>query len=182
MFPGDTNQITDQADAILFLSLISGNNPDYLIGKQTEAVSFLRNSNLEIIPTGYLLINNHNEFHGSDNRSTIEKVTKTEPLIENDKQQICDTAKAGEFLGLKLLYLEAGSGAGNPISIELIQAVKQDIKIPLLVGGGIKSKSQIEDAYHAGADMVVIGTALEEDETFFEQLNFDLSRTTYSYN
>lgn len=160
LFPGDVSQISQSADALLFLTLISGHNPDYLIGKHVEAVKNLRGSKLEIIPTGYILIENGKE-------TAVQKVTGTKPIKRSNIQKITDTAKAGELLGLKLIYLEAGSGAIHPIPIEIIKAVKQDLKVPVIVGGGIKSKLQLESAYQAGADLVVIGTAFEEDEDVF---------------
>ena len=161
LFPGDINQISDNADAILFLSLISGTNPDYLIGKQIEAVAKLKKTSLEIISTGYVLIENGKE-------TAVQKVTSTMPLSKHSVQKISDTAKAGEYLGMKLIYLEAGSGAHEPISASIINSIKNDIKVPLLVGGGIRTKEQIKYAYNAGADLVVIGTAFEEDQTFFD--------------
>lgn len=163
LFPGDTNQISQKADAILFLSLISGNNAEYLINKQVEAVPFLKNSNLEIIPTGYILVQNGKV-------TSVEKVTHTNPLSKLDVQKICDTAKAGEYLGMRLIYLEAGSGASHAINCEIVKLVKTELEIPLLVGGGIRSKKQINDAFSAGADLVVIGTILEGDESFFDEL------------
>ena len=163
LFPGDVTQISDKADAILFLSLISGNNPAYLIGKHVQAVSTLRTSNLEVIPTGYILIENGKQ-------TAVERVTQTKPLSRGNTQQIVDTAKAGELLGMQLLYLEAGSGALDPVPYKIIDLVKKDSNLPLIVGGGIKSVKQIEMAYASGADMVVIGTAFEEDENFFNEL------------
>jgi len=163
LFPGDVTQITKKADAILFLSLISGRNPAYLIGKHVKAVSKLRDTNLEIIPTGYILIES-----GKD--TAVQQVTETQPMPENDIQNIVNTAKAGELLGMKLIYLEAGSGARFPVSEPIISKVKKEIGIPLLVGGGIRTLEQLENAYQWGADLVVIGTAFEEDELFFEAL------------
>ena len=163
LFPGDVTQITDEADALLFLSLISGRNPDYLIGKHVAAVSKLKNTNLEIIPTGYVLIENGKE-------TAVQRVTQTKPMPKANIQNIVDTAKAGELLGMKLIYLEAGSGAKEAVNGEIIKQVKQQLTIPLIVGGGIKSKEQLNTAYGFGADMVVIGTAFEEDEWFFEAL------------
>ncbi|WP_033959857.1 geranylgeranylglyceryl/heptaprenylglyceryl phosphate synthase [Psychroserpens jangbogonensis] len=163
LFPGDVTQITNQADALLFLSLISGTNPDYLISKHIKAVSKLRSSNLEVIPTGYVLIENGKQ-------TSVEKVTKTKPLSRQNVQQIVDTAKAGELLGMQLVYLEAGSGALNPVPLEIISTVKQELSIPLIVGGGIRSKKQLEEAYNSGANLVVIGTAFEEDVSFFDEL------------
>lgn len=163
LFPGDVSQITHHADALLFLSLISGRNPDYLIGKHVEAISKLKGSKLEIIPTGYILIENGKE-------TSVQKVTGTKPLKRNNIQHIVDTAMAGELLGMKLLYLEAGSGATHPITPEIISAVKQEIKIPLIIGGGIRTPKQLNDAYNSGADIVVIGTAFEENKQFFDEL------------
>ena len=164
LFPGDESQITDSADAILFLSLISGRNPEYLIGKHVDAVSKLKSINLEVIPTGYILIENGKE-------TAVQKVTDTKPMSRTNIQHIVNTAKAGELLGMKLIYLEAGSGAMKPVNNEIISAVKLDIDIPLIVGGGIRTKEQLINTYDSGADLVVIGTALEEDETFFDDLN-----------
>lgn len=163
LFPGDIVQITDKADGILFLSLISGRNPDYLIGKHVEAVSKLKDKNLEIIPTGYVLVENGKQ-------TSVERVSHTKPINRKDIKTIVDTAKAGELLGMKLIYLEAGSGAIHAIDKEIIEAVKQELNIPLIVGGGIRQKNELELAYTAGADIVVIGTAFEEDDTFFDQL------------
>lgn len=163
LFPGDVIQITDKADGILFLSLISGRNPDYLIGKQVEAVSKLSKTNLEIIPTGYVLIENGKE-------TAVQRVSETKPIPRSAIQKIKDTAKAGQLLGMKLIYLEAGSGATHPIEPEIISTVKQELNIPLIVGGGIRSTTALELAYKAGADLVVIGTAFEEDEGFFNEL------------
>jgi len=163
LFPGDVIQITDKADALLFLSLISGRNPDYLIGKHVEAVSELKKSNLEVIPTGYILIE-------SGKVTAVEKVTNTKPICRNAIQNIIDTAIAGQLLGMGLIYLEAGSGAKDPLTMEIIKNVKKEINIPLIVGGGIRSKKELDDAFEAGADAVVIGTAFEEEESFFEEL------------
>ncbi|WP_452229206.1 MULTISPECIES: geranylgeranylglyceryl/heptaprenylglyceryl phosphate synthase [unclassified Lacinutrix] len=163
LFPGDVSQITNHATAILYLSLLSGRNSEYLIGKHVASVSKLRDSHLEVIPTGYLLIENGKE-------TAVQRVTQTQPMPINNVQAIVDTAKAGEFLGMQLIYLEAGSGAEKAIPASIISAVKKDLKIPLIVGGGIRSKEQLDTAYLAGADLVVIGTAFEEDETFFNEL------------
>lgn len=163
LFPGDVTQITGKADAVLFLSLISGRNAEYLIGKHVKAVSKLAKTNLEVIPTGYILIENGKE-------TAIESVTGTAPLPRNNIQMIVETAKAGELLGMKMIYLEAGSGAIHPISGDIILKVKSELNIPLIVGGGIRSKEQLGNAYKSGADLVVIGTAFEEDESFFDDL------------
>jgi putative glycerol-1-phosphate prenyltransferase len=161
LFPGDVIQVSEKADAILFLSLVSGRNSEYLIGQQVKAVSKLRNSSLEIIPTGYILVDGKKE-------TATQKVTKTKPL--NKSQEIVDTAKAAELLGMQLVYLEAGSGAKQEVSDAVISAVKSEINIPLIVGGGIRSKFAIDKAFKAGANLVVIGTAFEDDESFFEEI------------
>ena len=163
LFPGDVTQITKKADAILFLSLISGRNPEYLIGKHVEAVSKLRDTKLEIISTGYILVESGKE-------TAVQQVTETLPMPDKNTQNIIDTAKAGELLGMKLIYLEAGSGADFPVSETIISKVKKEIEIPLIVGGGIRNLEQLENAYQSGADLVVIGTAFEEDELFFNAL------------
>lgn len=163
IFPGDVSQLSSAADAVLFLSLVSGRNPDFLIGKHVESVSVLRSMDLEVIPTGYLLIANGKE-------TAVESVTRTVPMPTQDVQAIVDTAKAAELLGMQCVYLEAGSGALRPISEEIIRAVRRELTVPLLVGGGIRTPQQVENAYKAGADMVIIGTAFEKDETFFENL------------
>ena len=163
LFPGDVSQVTDKADALLFLSLISGRNPDYLIGKHVEVVSKLKNTKLEVIPTGYVLIENGKE-------TSVQRVTQTKPLKRNQLQFIVDTVKAGELLGMKIIYLEAGSGATHPITPEIISHVKKELKIPLIVGGGIRTKQRLQEAYNSGADLVVIGTAFEENDQFFKDL------------
>jgi putative glycerol-1-phosphate prenyltransferase len=162
LFPGNPSQISSQADAILFLSLISGRNPDYLIEHQVNAVPILKQTNLEVISTGYILIESGIE-------TAVERVSKTTPLDKNNPKYILQTAKAGELLGNKLIYLEAGSGANYPISKEIIKLVSQNIEIPLIVGGGIVDLQGIQKAYDAGADLVVIGTAFEKDIHFFNQ-------------
>jgi putative glycerol-1-phosphate prenyltransferase len=116
-----------------------------------------------VIPTGYILIENGKE-------TAVEKVTNTNPISRNNIQYIVDTAKAGELLGMKLIYLEAGSGAKEPITNEIIGQVKKVLQLPLIVGGGIRNKKQLEIACNAGADLVVIGTAFEDDESFFDAL------------
>jgi phosphoglycerol geranylgeranyltransferase len=160
LFPGNPSQISKDADGILFLTLLSGRNPDYLIEHQVNAVPIIKKTNLEVISTGYILIESGNE-------TAVERVSQTKPLDRNNHQYALQTAQAGEFIGNKLIYLEAGSGAKLSVPIEMITLVSQNIKIPLIVGGGIRSKQEIENAYNAGADLVVIGTAFENDVNFF---------------
>lgn len=162
LFPGNPSQISKYAEGILFLNLISGRNPDYLIEHQVNAVSIIEKTNLEVISTGYILIENGKE-------TAVERVSKTKPLDRKNIEYVCQTAKAGEYMGNKLIYLEAGSGAEKPIPIEMIEEVSNKINIPLIVGGGIRTKTGIENAYKAGADIVVIGTAFENNSNFFEE-------------
>ena len=164
IFPGHHEQITDKADALLFLSLLSGRNPEYLIGQQVKSVGKLRSISIEVISTGYLLID-------GGNQSAVARVTQTQPLLQSDVNGIVDTAKAGQYLGAQLIYLEAGSGAKNPVAPHIIAAVKKELDIPLIVGGGIRTSQALKEAYDAGADLVVIGTVLEEDQSFINQLN-----------
>lgn len=165
LFPGDVSQITQKADGILFLSLISGRNPEYLIEQQIKAVPFLKQSKLEILPTGYILID-------GNTATATQKVSNTKPISQANLELILNTALAGEFSGKKLIYLEAGSGARVPVDENIITLLKKELDIPLIVGGGIRSKQQLENALNAGADLVVIGTAFENDTTFFEELKY----------
>jgi phosphoglycerol geranylgeranyltransferase len=160
LFPGNPSQISDKADAILFLSLISGRNSDYLIEHQVKAVPILKQTQLEIISTGYILIESGTE-------TAVERVSKTKPLNRNNLDLALATAQAGEMLGNKLIYLEAGSGAKQAVPLEMIALVAQNIEIPLLVGGGIVDLQGIQNAYDSGADLVIIGTAFENDNNFF---------------
>ena len=160
LFPGNPSQISDKADAILFLSLISGRNPDYLIEHQVNAVPKLKQTDLEIISTGYILIESGTE-------TAVERISKTKPLDRDHIDYVVQTAQTGEMLGNKLIYLEAGSGAKQAVPLKMIKKVAQNIGIPLLVGGGIVDLQGIHNAYRAGADLVVIGTAFEKDINFF---------------
>jgi putative glycerol-1-phosphate prenyltransferase len=154
LFPGNLLQLCDNADGILFLSLISGRNPEYLIGNHVHAAPFLRNSMLEVIPTGYILLD-------TGATTSVEYISNTLP-IPSDKPEIAvATAMAGEMLGLKLIYLEGGSGAQNIINTNIISEVKSNISVPLIVGGGIKTKQQAQSIFEAGADVIVIGNAIE---------------------
>ncbi|SFE33100.1 geranylgeranylglyceryl/heptaprenylglyceryl phosphate synthase [Flavobacterium xueshanense] len=160
LFPGNPSQISAKADAILFLSLISGRNPDYLIEHQVKAAPILKQTKLEIISTGYILIDSGTE-------TAVERVSKTKPLDRSNLDLVLGTAQAGEMLGNKLIYLEAGSGAKQAVPLEMIKLLAQNIEIPLLVGGGIVDLQGIKNAYDSGADLVIIGTAFEKDINFF---------------
>ena len=163
LFPGDVSQITNKADGILFLSLLSGRNPEYLIEQQIKAAPILKNAPLEIIPTGYILIDGKKE-------TATQKVSNTKPISQEKTTRILHTSLSGEFSGKQLIYLEAGSGATQVVSQNIIEMVSNKITVPLIVGGGIHTKKQLEDAFNAGADIVVIGTAFEKDESFLKVL------------
>lgn len=156
LFPGDADHLSKEADAVLFLSLLSGNNPEYLITQQIKSVAVLKECAMEIIPTGYLLID-------SGIQSAVARVSNTKPIPQNDIEKIVHTALAGQYMGKKLIYLEAGSGAKIRVSNKIIQAVCEAIEIPLIVGGGIQSEKELRQVYAAGATLAVIGTALEKD-------------------
>jgi phosphoglycerol geranylgeranyltransferase len=162
LFPGNPSQISNEADAILFLSLLSGRNPDYLIEHHVKAAPILKQTQLEIIPTAYILIESGNE-------TAVARVSKTKPIGRNNLDLVLATALAGEMMGNKLMYLEAGSGAKQAVPFEMIELVAQNIKIPLIVGGGIVDLQGIQNAYTAGADLVVIGTAFENNINFFNK-------------
>ena len=156
IFPGNSLQISKYCDGFLLLSLISGRNPEMLIGRHVIAAPYLKLYGNEIIPTGYMLID-------SGKATSVTYMSDTTP-IPHDKDDIAMcTAIAGEMLGLKLIYLEAGSGALMPVSTSMISKVSQMIKIPLIVGGGIKTPEMAADAVKAGADVIVIGTAFEKE-------------------
>ena len=156
LFPGSVFQISDKADGILFISLISGKNPDLLIGNHIIAAPLLKNSSLEIIPTGYILID-------GGKKTSVEYMSNTKP-IPSDKTDIAvAVALAGEMTGKKLIYLETGSGATNHVPVEIIKKVKQNITVPIIVGGGIRTEKNVEDVCKAGADIIVVGTITEDN-------------------
>ncbi len=162
IFPGHPFQISEEADGILFLSLLSGRNPDYLIEHQINSVRILEQTNLEVISTAYLLIDGGKE-------TAVQSVSQTKPIAHSDIELAYRTAKAGELLGMKLIYLEAGSGANQKVSLEMIKYITENCKIPVIVGGGIRSMQTIQQVYDSGADLVVIGTAFENDSNFFKE-------------
>lgn len=152
LFPGNREQFTPAADAILFLSLVSGRNPEFLIGQHIKVAKAVKESGIEIIPTGYILIEGGRE-------SSVAKASQTQPLRE--REEIVSTAIAAELTGKRLIYLEAGSGAIHPVDKGTIMAVRTAIEVPLIVGGGIRSTTQMRQAFEAGADIVVIGNHFE---------------------
>lgn len=163
LFPGNILHIDSQADAILLLSLISGRNPELLIGQHVISAPVLRKSGLEILPTGYMLID-------SGRQTTVSYISNTNP-IPHDKPGIAAcTAMAGEMLGLKLTYLDAGSGAMNPVSPEMIAAVRQSVDTPIIVGGGINSSKKAKNALSAGADVIVVGNGIEENIDLLKEI------------
>jgi phosphoglycerol geranylgeranyltransferase len=163
LFPGNLLQLSDKADGILLLSLLSGRNPEYLIGNHVLASMYLKRSGIEIIPTGYLLIDGHR-------LSSVEYVSNTRPIPAGKADIIVATALAGEQLGLRLIYLEAGSGADTRIREDVVAQVRENISIPLLIGGGIKTPEDIRTLYKSGADGVVVGSAIEADYTILPSL------------
>ena len=166
IFPGSANQVTNKADGILFLSLISGRNPEYLIEQQVQSAIQIKESSLEVLPTGYILVDGGKE-------SAVERVSSSKPICQTNSELILRTALAGEFSGKKIIYLEAGSGAKTPVKSSIISLVKENLTIPLIIGGGIQTVHQLTTAYAAGADLVVIGTAFEKDPAFFNIIKKD---------
>jgi phosphoglycerol geranylgeranyltransferase len=161
IFPGNAGQISGEADAILFLCLISGRNPEYLIGEHVKAAPFIKQYNLEAISTGYMLIE-------SGTTTSVEFMSNTIPIPRNKPDLAVAHALAGEFLGMKMIYMDGGSGAKYHVPTKLIEAVKKYITIPLIIGGGIKTPEVAEEKIKAGADFIVVGTAFEEmDNPYF---------------
>jgi len=162
LFPGHPGQLSGKADAILLLSLISGRNPEFLIGNHVVSARFLSKSGLEIIPTGYMLIEN-------GTISSVEYMSNARPLPRNKPDLSVSTAMAGEMLGLKLIYLEGGSGAQGIIPAGIISAVRENIKVPLIVGGGIRSGRDLRMVFDAGADIAVVGSSVEKDPSILRE-------------
>ena len=156
LFPGDESQLSKEADGLLLLSLLSGRNPEYLIEKHIRAALRIKKLKLEYLSTAYLLID------GGHN-SVTQEVTKTTPLDPANSSYIISTALAAEQLGFKAIYLEAGSGARTSIAASLVKKIKREVSIPLIVGGGIDSAKKIREAIGAGANMIVVGNALEKN-------------------
>jgi putative glycerol-1-phosphate prenyltransferase len=169
LFPGNGLYLSESADAVLFLSLISGRNPELLIGQHVPVAAALKKSNVEVIPTGYMLID-------GGRPTSVSYLSFTNP-IPNDKPEIASsTAIAGELLGMKLIYLEAGSGALTPVPGSMIQQVRKAIDIPLIVGGGIDNTEKAINALHAGADMIVVGNKLEQNPGFIKDVSYVLKK------
>ena len=171
LFPGNSLQLDPSADAILFLSLISGRNPDLLIGQHVQAAPILKNYRMEVLPTGYMLIN-------SGRLSSAAYISNTTPIPDDKYSVAACTAMAGEMLGLKMIYLDGGSGAEKEISQRMINSVRKVINVPLIVGGGINTAEKAQHALEAGADMIVIGNVLEKDP----ELLTEISERVYEWN
>jgi phosphoglycerol geranylgeranyltransferase len=162
LFPGNLLQLSTNADLIFLLSLISGRNPELLIGNHVIAAPFLKGIKEKVISVGYILIN-------CGTKTSVEYISQTE-AIPSDKTDIAvATAMAGEMLGLKMIYLEAGSGAANTVPVQMIAQVKENISIPLIVGGGIRDKNKLHDIFNAGADLIVLGNSCEENPAFLKE-------------
>lgn len=156
LFPGNLLQLTLRADIILLLSLISGRNAELLIGNHVTAAPYLKDAREKLVSVGYILIS-------CGNRTSVEYISQTEAIPSNKTEIAVATAMAGEMLGMKMIYLEAGSGATNPVPVNMVKAVKENISVPLAVGGGIKNKSEIEEIFNAGADLIVLGNGCEKN-------------------
>jgi len=156
LFPGSLLQLTLKADKILLLSLISGRNADLLIGNHVIAAPYLKNIREKLVSVGYILIS-------CGGKTSVEYISQTEAIPPDKPEIAVATAIAGEMLGLQMIYLEAGSGAANPVPLNIIKPVRDNISIPLAVGGGIKNKTQIEEIFDAGADLIILGNGCEKN-------------------
>jgi putative glycerol-1-phosphate prenyltransferase len=163
LFPGSIMQISHHADAILFLSLISGRNPELLIGKHVLAAPQLKNSSLEVIPTGYMLID-------GGRITSVSYMSSTTPLPADKPAIAATTALAGEMLGLRCIYMDAGSGAQQPVPAAIIKAVREQVKAPIFIGGGMRTAQDVTNACKAGADIVVVGNAFEQNPGLIKEL------------
>jgi putative glycerol-1-phosphate prenyltransferase len=164
LFPGSPSQISKHADALLYLSLISGRNPELLIGQHVISAPFVKKSGLEIMPTGYMVVDG-----GAP--TTVSYISNASPIPANKSEIAMCTAMAGEMLGMKLIYMDAGSGAKHPISEQLIESVAKHIEVPLIVGGGIKDPEKAYLNCKAGADIIVVGNAIEKDTTLIKEIS-----------
>ena len=167
LFPGASHQLSDQADALLYLSLISGRNPDYLIGHHISSIDELEHISIEIIPTSYILID-------GGKKSSVEYISNTSPIPKDGYSIARKTAIAGKYLGHQMVYADAGSGAIHPISKEMIEVLSRT-ELPLIIGGGLKTIEEINCAHDAGANLVVIGNKIEEDIDFLLDIKNKIS-------
>ena len=173
LFPGNAMQVHNKADGILFLSLISGRNPEMLIGKQVITAPILKKSNLEVLSTGYMLI--------ESGKSTTASYMSTTTPIPHDKNDVAlCTAMAGEMLGLKLIFMDGGSGAINTISEEMIKSVSQEIDCPLIIGGGINTSKKALEKLKSGADIIVVGNAIENNTDLITEISIKIKNTEWN--
>jgi len=156
LFPGNLLQLTHNADLIMLLSLISGRNPELLIGNHVIAAPHLKDVKEKLISVGYILIS-------CGSKTSVEYISQTEAIPSDKPEIVVATALAGEMLGLRMIYLEAGSGASRHVPISIIKAVRENISIPIAVGGGIKNKQEVEDIFNAGANLIILGNACEKN-------------------
>lgn len=163
IFPGSPNQVSKFADALLYLSLISGRNAELLIGQHVVSAPFVKQSGLEIIPTGYLVIDG-----GAP--TTVSYISNTSPVPADKNEIAMCTAMAGEMLGMKLIYMDAGSGAKRAITESMIESVAKNIEVPLIVGGGILEPEKAYRNCKAGADVIVVGNAIEKDASLIKEM------------
>ena len=164
LFPGSPSQISREADALLYLSLISGRNADYLIGQHVISAPFVKQSGLEIIPTGYMVID-------GGAATTVSYISNASPVPADKADIAMCTAMAGEMLGMKLIYMDAGSGAKKAITEDMIEAVAKHIDVPLIVGGGIRDAEKAYLNCKAGADVIVVGNAIEKDASLIGEIS-----------
>ena len=175
LFPGNAMQVNKDADGILFLSLISGRNADMLIGKQVITAPILKASKLEVIPTGYMLIE-------SGKPTTVSYMSNTTPIPYEKNDVAACTAIAGEMLGLKLIFMDGGSGALKPISQEMIQKVRKSVNIPIVVGGGISSGKKAIENCKAGADLIVVGNSIEKNPNLISEISQAIHQDNFASN
>ncbi|MCI5776887.1 MAG: geranylgeranylglyceryl/heptaprenylglyceryl phosphate synthase [Bacteroidales bacterium] len=154
LFPGDISQLSPNADALLLLSLVSGRNPEFLIGQHVKAAPHIQRMNIETIPTAYILID-------GGTHTSVEYISATSPIPANKPELAVATALAAQQLGMSAIYLEAGSGAINPVSNEIISQVRNATRLPLFVGGGLQNADELDRVFQAGADIAVVGTLIE---------------------
>ena len=164
LFPGSPSQVTRQADALLYLSLISGRNPELLIGQHVLSAPFVKQSGLEILSTGYIVVDG-----GAP--TTVSYISNAAPIPADKEDIALCTALAGEMLGMKLIYMDAGSGAKQPITTSMIKRVANQISIPLIVGGGIKTPEKAQENCKAGADLIVVGNAIEKEVSLISEIS-----------
>jgi putative glycerol-1-phosphate prenyltransferase len=164
LFPGSPSQISKYADALLYLSLISGRNPELLIGQHVVSAPFVRQSGLEIMPTGYIVIDG-----GAP--TTVSYISNAVPVPADKNEIAMCTAMAGEMLGMKLIYMDAGSGAKRPITESMIESVARSIEAPLIIGGGIIEPEKAYRNCKAGADVIVVGNAIEKDSSLIKEMS-----------